>query len=39
MSDIILEGSRVDAQKIISTGFKFKFPNLELALKDLLLNR
>ena len=36
MADIILEGSRVDAQKIISTGFKFKFPTIEKALSKIL---
>ena len=36
MSQIILEGSRVSSQKLIENGFKFKFPELGLALSDLL---
>ena len=36
MSSIILEGTRASNQKIKSTGFNFKFPNLEKALDDLL---
>ena len=33
---MILGGSRVSSEKIESTGFKFRFPNLIDALKDLL---
>lgn len=36
MADIILQGSRVSADKILQSGFQFKFPQLENALKDLL---
>jgi len=36
MSSIILNGNRVSAEKIKQTGFKFKFENLNNALKDLL---
>jgi uncharacterized protein (TIGR01777 family) len=36
MSDLILKGSRVSSQKIIAAGYKFKFTNLEDALKDVL---
>ena len=39
MSDIILNGSRVSSEKIIKTGFQFKFPNLEDALTDLLIKK
>jgi uncharacterized protein (TIGR01777 family) len=35
MSTIILNGSRICAKKIKQTGFKFKFENLEKALKNL----
>ena len=36
LSVILLEGSRVSSEKIIETGFKFQFPNLNEALKNLL---
>ncbi|WP_372767060.1 TIGR01777 family oxidoreductase [Lutibacter sp.] len=36
MALIILEGSRISSEKIASTGFKFKFPTIETALKDLI---
>jgi len=36
MSIILLQGSRVSADKLIELGFTFKFPNLRSALKDLL---
>ncbi len=36
MSSIALEGSTVSAQKIQNTGFRFKFPELGPAFKDLL---
>jgi uncharacterized protein (TIGR01777 family) len=36
MSKIVLTGRRVSSDKIESTGFKFKFKNLEEALKDCL---
>jgi len=35
MSTIILNGSRISANKIKQAGFKFKFENLEEALKNL----
>lgn len=39
MSEILLKGSRVSADKILSAGYKFKFPDLENALKDLFTKR
>lgn len=36
MAVILLEGSRVSSEKIVSTGFKFKFPTLEIALENLI---
>lgn len=36
MSEILLNGSRVSSEKIKKTGFKFKFKNLEAALKNLI---
>lgn len=36
MSNIVLEGSRVSGKKIISSGYKFKFTDLEQALIDLV---
>jgi len=35
MSEIILRGSRVSAEKIISAGYIFEYPGLENALKNL----
>lgn len=39
MSGIILKGSRASAGKIISSGYKFEYPGLENALKNLFLKR
>lgn len=36
MSSIVLEGSAISSEKIQQTGFKFKFPQLEPALKNLI---
>jgi uncharacterized protein (TIGR01777 family) len=36
MSEILLQGSRVSSAKIQTTGFKFQFPGLEGALKQLM---
>lgn len=36
MADIVLNGSIVSSKKIQQTGFKFLYPNLDNALKDLL---
>lgn len=35
-SILLTEGSRVSSDKILQTGFKFEFPDLEAALDDLL---
>jgi uncharacterized protein (TIGR01777 family) len=36
MAIMLLEGSRVSSEKIIKTGFQFKFPELNLAIKNLI---
>lgn len=36
MATIVLEGSKISAQKIEDAGFKFKFRNLNYALEDLI---
>ncbi|MBN2664913.1 MAG: TIGR01777 family oxidoreductase [Bacteroidales bacterium] len=36
MSSILLKGSRVSSEKIISSGYSFKYPDLRSALKSLL---
>ncbi|MFN6037715.1 MAG: DUF1731 domain-containing protein [Bacteroidota bacterium] len=36
MSCIVLEGSEISASKILSSGYEFKFKELNAALKDLL---
>jgi uncharacterized protein (TIGR01777 family) len=36
LAEVVLKGSKVSARKIQSSGFKFKFANLEEALSDLL---
>lgn len=36
MSVILLQGSRVSAEKVQTTGFKFQFPSLEGAFKQLI---
>jgi uncharacterized protein len=38
MSDILLNGSRVSSEKIISAGYTFRFPDLKNALRNLYLN-
>ena len=37
MAKIVLTGRRVSSDKIESTGFEFKFKNLEEALRDCLI--
>lgn len=36
LADALLEGSRASSQKIQNAGFQFEFPDLKLALEDLL---
>ena len=36
MSEMLLRGSRISGDKIIASGFNFRFPNLESAMLDLL---
>jgi uncharacterized protein len=36
MSDVILKGSRVSSQKIISAGHSFLFPEIKMALENIL---
>ncbi len=36
MSDLLIKGSRVSADKLVKNGFSFKFEKLEYAFKDLL---
>jgi hypothetical protein len=36
MSDLILKGSRVSSEKLISSGFNFRFVRLEDALGDVI---
>ena len=36
MSDILLKGSRISSDKICLTGYKFRYPELHSALKNLL---
>ncbi|MFC2081105.1 TIGR01777 family oxidoreductase [Bacteroidota bacterium] len=36
MSEILLQGSRISAEKIQTTGFQFQFPSLEGALQQLM---
>ncbi|WP_153392870.1 TIGR01777 family oxidoreductase [Chryseobacterium vaccae] len=37
LADALLKGSRASSQKIQSTGFRFRFPDLKKALEDLLI--
>ena len=39
MSHTVLDSTKVNAEKIINTGYQFKFEHLEQALKDLLLQK
>ena len=36
LADALLKGSRASSEKIQNEGFKFEFPDLKVALKDLL---
>ncbi|MGD1844139.1 MAG: TIGR01777 family oxidoreductase [Salibacteraceae bacterium] len=35
LAQLVLEGSRVSAEKVQQEGFQFQYPNLELALKEI----
>jgi len=35
MANIVLKGSRVSSEKIVKTGYKFKYESLEKALQSL----
>lgn len=37
MADLVLRGSKVSAQKILQTGYHFKFENIDDAVRDLLV--
>lgn len=37
MSEILLNGSRISSNKLVKAGYKYKFPTIQIALKDLLL--
>ncbi|MGI9653423.1 TIGR01777 family oxidoreductase [Chryseobacterium sp. RLHN22] len=39
LADALLEGSRASSEKIQKAGFQFKFPDLKMALEDLLKNK
>jgi NAD dependent epimerase/dehydratase family enzyme len=36
MSDIVLKGSRISAEKIINIGYSFRFDKLDNALKNVI---
>ena len=36
MSDVVLKGSRVSSEKIVNSGYRFKFKNLEKALLNVI---
>lgn len=38
MAEMVLEGSRVSAEKIMASGFDFRYPTLQKALPDLISN-
>lgn len=39
MAKIVLEGSRISSKKIANLGFHFKYPTLNSALKQIILNK
>ena len=39
MADMVLSGSKVSANKIMETGFEFKFKEVEKALEDILVKK
>jgi uncharacterized protein (TIGR01777 family) len=38
MSTVVLKGSRVSSEKILKTGYNFLFPDLSIALKNIVLS-
>jgi len=38
MSDIVLKGNRISSEKIVSSGYKFRYPLLEGCLKNILVS-
>ena len=38
MADVVLKGSRISANKIMNSGYSFKFPELEATLENILIN-
>jgi uncharacterized protein len=36
MANVVMKGNTVSAEKILNTGYKFKFENVEDAVNDLL---
>ena len=36
MADVVLSGNNIDSQKIIGTGFRFEYPEIQGAIKQLL---
>jgi len=39
MAEMLIHGQRVVPKKVLSAGFKFKFPKLRSALEDALGNK
>lgn len=39
MSEMVLTGNKINASKMITSGFQFKYPTLEIALQDLLTKK
>jgi uncharacterized protein len=36
--DVLLKGQRVIPQRLLEAGFKFRYPDIEEALKDIILD-
>jgi hypothetical protein len=39
MASILLEGQRVAPKKLLETGYRFRFPELQGALSDVLVRK
>jgi uncharacterized protein (TIGR01777 family) len=37
VADVVLKGQRVFPQRLLELGFKYKFPEIQIALQDLLV--